>query len=49
MRKETVDTDILVTSGNGDRKIMQSMSCTFLAQILLGNLGFLFTRLRSCK
>ena len=24
-RKETVDIDILVTSGNGDRKIMQSI------------------------
>ena len=24
-RKETVDMDILVTSGNGDRKIMQSI------------------------
>ena len=26
--KETVDIDILVTSGNGDRKIMQSMRIT---------------------
>ena len=25
MRKETVDIDILVTSRNGDRKIMQSI------------------------
>ena len=27
-RKETVDTDILVTSGNGDRKIIQSTRMT---------------------
>ena len=27
-RKETVDTDILVTSRNGDRKIMQSIRIT---------------------
>ena len=27
-RKETVDIDILVTSGNGDRKIMQSIRIT---------------------
>ena len=27
-RKETVDIDILVTSGNGDRKIMRSMRIT---------------------
>ena len=27
-RKETVDIDILVTSGNGDRKIMQSVRIT---------------------
>ena len=27
-RKETVDLDILVTSKNGDRKIMQSMRIT---------------------
>ena len=27
-RKETVDTDILVTSKNGDRKIMQSIRVT---------------------
>ena len=27
-RKETVDTDILVTSGNGDRKTMQSIRIT---------------------
>ena len=27
-RKETVDIDILVTSRNGDRKIMQSMRIT---------------------
>ena len=28
MRKETVDVDILVTSRNGDRKIMQSITIT---------------------
>ena len=28
MRKETADIDILVTSGNGDRKIMQSIRIT---------------------
>ena len=28
MRKETVDIDILVTSRNGDRKIMQSIRIT---------------------
>ena len=28
MRKETVDIDILVTSKNGDKKIMQSMRIT---------------------
>ena len=28
VRKETVDIDILVTSRNGDRKIMQSMRIT---------------------
>ena len=27
-RKETIDTDILVTSKNGDRKIMQSIRIT---------------------
>ena len=27
-RKETADIDILVTSGNGDRKIMQSIRIT---------------------
>ena len=27
-KKETVDIDILVTSGNGDRKIMQSIRIT---------------------
>ena len=28
VRKETVDIDILVTSGNGDRNIMQSIRVT---------------------
>ena len=28
VRRETVDIDILVTSGNGDRKIMQSIRIT---------------------
>ena len=27
-RKETIDIDIIVTSGNGDRKIMQSIRIT---------------------
>ena len=29
MKKETVDIDILVTSRNGDRNIMQSIRITF--------------------
>ena len=38
-RKETADMDILVTSKNGDRKIMQSIKITSLLETSLANKG----------